>query len=177
MTTNHSITIYWSLLTHQQWNMYVAATENGLCFTGSLNESFDEVIQWAAKNYPGSPLIEDTERLKPYAEQLIEYLEGKRTDFTIPSDCKGTEFQTEVWKALCRIPYGETRTYSDIARIINKPKAMRAVGAAIGKNPVMMIVPCHRVIGKNGSLTGFRGGMEMKRRLLELEKEYHLNPN
>jgi methylated-DNA-[protein]-cysteine S-methyltransferase len=171
MKNEQKITIYWSLLTHYQWKIYVAATERGMCFVGSLNKPYEEVVQWAEKNYPGSPLVEDAEQLQPYVEQLTEYLEGKRTDFTISSDFKGTEFQVAVWNALCEIPYGETRTYSDIATMINKPAAVRAVGAAIGKNPVMITVPCHRVIGKNGSLTGFRGGLEMKRQLLELEKQ------
>ncbi|MBB6444967.1 methylated-DNA--[protein]-cysteine S-methyltransferase [Bacillus benzoevorans] len=169
MKSDHKITIYWSLLIHHPWRMHVAATEKGMCFVGSLNEPFEEVVQWAEKNYPGSPLIEDAELLQPYVEQLTEYLEGKRTHFTIPTDFKGTEFQVAVWEALCRIPYGETRSYSDIARHIKRHAAVRAVGAAIGKNPVMIIVPCHRVIGKNGSLTGFRGGLDMKKQLLELE--------
>ena len=175
MNKEQKITIYWTLLTYQQWNMYVAATEKGLCFTGSLNEPFEEVEQWADKNYPGCLLVEDAERLQPYIAELTEYLEGNRTGFTILSDCKGTEFQRAVWKALCEIPYGETRTYSDIAQHINKPAAVRAVGAAIGKNPVMITVPCHRVIGKNGSLTGFRGGLDMKKMLLNLEQQNRLN--
>jgi methylated-DNA-[protein]-cysteine S-methyltransferase len=171
MNKEEKKTIYWTLLMYRKWNLYVAATEKGLCFIGSLNEPFEEVAQWAEKNYPGSPLIEDAERLQSYIAELTEYLEGKRTGFTVPSDCKGTEFQRAVWNALCEIPYGETRTYSEIAQHINKPSAVRAVGAAIGKNPVMITVPCHRVIGKNGALTGFRGGLDMKKMLLNLEQQ------
>ena len=101
----------------------------------------------------------------------MEYLEGKRKDFTLSFDYNGTAFQQAVWKALCEIPYGQTKSYSDVANHINKPAAVRAVGAAIGKNPILITVFCHRVIGKDGSLTGFRGGLEMKKQLLELEQK------
>ena len=107
----------------------------------------------------------------PFSEQIIEYLEGERENFTLSFDYKGTAFQQAVWKALCEIPYGQTKSYSDVANTIDKPKAVRAVGAAIGKNPILITVPCHRVVGKNGSLTGFRGGLEMKKQLLELEQK------
>lgn len=163
--------VYWSLLKHKDWQLYLAATEKGLCFVGAQGQAFEEVAAWVEKRMPKSPLIEDAEKLRPYAEELIQYLEGERTSFTISSDYRGTEFQRSVWEALCEIPFGETRTYSDIAAKINRPAAVRAVGAAIGANPVMITVPCHRVLGKNGALTGFRGGLEMKSRLLELERK------
>ena len=98
-------------------------------------------------------------------------MKGKEQTFTVSFDYKGTAFQLAVWNALCEIPYGQTTSYSDIANSINKPTAVRAVGAAIGANPVLITVPCHRVVGKNGSLTGYRGGLEMKTQLLDLEKE------
>ena len=101
----------------------------------------------------------------------LRYLEGKRKIFTVPFDFNGTAFQLAVWNALCEIPYGQTKSYSDIANYINKPAAVRAVGAAIGANPVLITVPCHRVVGKNGSLTGYRGGLEMKTQLLDLERQ------
>jgi methylated-DNA-[protein]-cysteine S-methyltransferase len=164
-------TIYWILLKHKDWNMYIAATSKGLCFVGPQNRPFEELSVWAQTRFPGSSLIENTEKLHSYAAQLIEYLEGERTSFTIPFDYKGTAFQLAVWNALCEIPYGQTKSYSDIANAINKPTAVRAVGAAIGKNPILITVPCHRVIGKNGSLTGFRGGLEMKTQLLDLERK------
>ncbi len=162
--------IYWSLLNYKEWKMYIAATEKGLCFVGSQNKPFDEVKNWAEKAFPGSILEEHTEKLQTYATQITEYLEGKRKSFSIPFDYNGTEFQVAVWKALCNIPYGETKTYSDIAQHIQKPTAVRAVGAAIGKNPVIITIPCHRVVGKDGSLTGFRGGLDMKKQLLALER-------
>jgi methylated-DNA-[protein]-cysteine S-methyltransferase len=101
--------------------------------------------------------------------QLGEYFEGRRTEFTIPLSPQGTPFQLAVWQALRRIPYGQTRSYAEIAREIGRPTACRAVGAANGRNPISIIVPCHRVIGTDGSLTGFGGGLQTKRLLLELE--------
>ena len=104
--------------------------------------------------------------------QLKEYFSGTRKSFDLPLEMNGTEFQKKVWNALLDIPYGETRSYKDIAEKIGNPKAVRAVGGANNKNKLMIIVPCHRVIGANGSLTGYAGGMEAKARLIELEKKY-----
>ena len=162
--------MYWSLLSYRDWQLYLAATEKGICFVGSLNMPFEELSSWMDKHFPSSQLVEDSEKLQPYKEELIEYFEGERKTFSVPSDYKGTAFQLAVWKALCEIPYGQTKSYSEIANSIQKPTAARAVGAAIGANPVLIAVPCHRVVGKNGSLTGYRGGIEMKAQLLELEK-------
>jgi len=102
-------------------------------------------------------------------QQLREYFAGERREFSIPLDFGGTEFQNQVWRALLAIPFGETRTYSEIARQIGKPAAVRAVGAANGRNPISIIAPCHRVIGATGRLTGFAGGLEAKAHLLALE--------
>lgn len=101
--------------------------------------------------------------------QLTEFFEGKRQTFSVPIEFHGTDFQKAVWHALLTIPFGETRSYLDIAKQIGNPKAVRAVGAANGKNPISIIAPCHRVIGSNGSLTGFAGGLKNKTILLELE--------
>ncbi|KYN81124.1 cysteine methyltransferase [Vibrio cidicii] len=101
--------------------------------------------------------------------QLDEYFSGKRTQFDLPIAAKGTAFQMQVWQALTTIPYGETWSYQELANAIGNPKAVRAVGLANGKNPVSIVVPCHRVIGKNGKLTGYAGGIERKRWLLEKE--------
>jgi methylated-DNA-[protein]-cysteine S-methyltransferase len=102
-------------------------------------------------------------------QQLEEYFAGKRRKFTVQLDPAGTEFQNKVWNALRTIPFGETRSYGDIADLIGSRKAVRAVGAANGKNPLSIIVPCHRVIGADGKLTGFAGGLEVKAQLLALE--------
>jgi methylated-DNA-[protein]-cysteine S-methyltransferase len=171
MDHNPSATISWSQLTHEDWSLHLAASEQGLCFIGSQGQALDELAQWAdAHRLPGSVLIRDDEALQPYAEPLIAYLQGTRTELDLPLDYRGTPFQTAVWQALLTIPYGQTASYSDIAQAIQRPAAVRAVGAAIGANPILIAVPCHRVIGKSGALTGYRGGMAMKTGLLELER-------
>jgi methylated-DNA-[protein]-cysteine S-methyltransferase len=110
------------------------------------------------------PVLRETER------QLRGYFAGKLEKFFLPLDFAGTEFQKKVWQALLTIPFGETRSYGQIARQIGRPQAVRAVGAANGKNPISIVIPCHRVIGTNGKLTGFAGGLETKAFLLGLEK-------
>ena len=109
------------------------------------------------------------EVLERSASQLQEYFAGRRKTFDLPLAPRGTDFQCCVWRALSDIPWGTVCSYADIARAIDRPKAVRAVGAANGRNPLPIVVPCHRVIGSDGSLTGFAGGLEMKRKLLELE--------
>jgi methylated-DNA-[protein]-cysteine S-methyltransferase len=104
------------------------------------------------------------------ALQLEEYFSGRRRVFGLPLDLLGTEFQKRVWCALLQIPFGETRTYGDVARAIGAPRAVRAVGAANGANPIAILVPCHRVIASDGGLCGYGGGLDLKRRLLEHER-------
>ena len=101
--------------------------------------------------------------------QLLEYFNGERDVFDLALSPKGTEFQNKVWKQLQKIPFGKTKSYGDIASKINNPKAMRAVGMANRNNPIPIIIPCHRVIGSNGKLTGFAGGLDLKKRLLDFE--------
>jgi len=127
------------------------------------------------------PLTDSTrwiERGDVYSEviiQLTEYFNGARFEFNIPCNPSGTAFQRHVWQALCEIPYGETRSYGQIARSIGKPAGARAVGLANANNPIAIIIPCHRVIGANGSLTGYSGGLEIKRTLLALENNSRPN--
>jgi methylated-DNA-[protein]-cysteine S-methyltransferase len=118
-----------------------------------------------------SPRIEDRDHpvLLEAERQLGEYFAGTRQAFDLPLDFTGTDFQKQVWAQLLAIPFGETRSYADIARAIDRPTAFRAVGAANCKNPISIVAPCHRVIGTNGSLTGFAGGIEAKKLLLETE--------
>ena len=105
-----------------------------------------------------------------YHEEIIKYLNGELKRFTMPIYFKGTHFQESVWKELLNIHYGETRTYKELAEKVGSPKGFRAVGGALNKNPIGIIVPCHRVIGSNGKLVGFAGGLDLKSRLLNLEK-------
>lgn len=117
-------------------------------------------------------LVEDLQHpiLLKTAQQLNEYFAGKRQQFDLPLDFEGTAFQQQVWQALLTIPFGETRSYKQIAEQIGNVKAVRAVGAANGKNPISIIAPCHRVVGANGKLVGFAGGLENKEVLLKIEK-------
>ena len=109
--------------------------------------------------------------LEQAREQLEDYLKGTRTSFSVPLHFAGTDFQQRVWREIARIPFGQTITYSDLAERVGAPEAIRAAGTATGKNPLGIIIPCHRVVGKNGSLRGYAGGLKMKRHLLELEQK------
>ena len=119
-------------------------------------------------SYEGERL--ETPLIKEAYRQLSEYLIGERKSFDLPFNPRGTEFQRQVWKALFDIPYGETRSYKQIAEAIGNPKAVRAVGMANNRNPLLIVIPCHRVIGANGKLVGYAAGIEMKEYLLKLEK-------
>jgi O-6-methylguanine DNA methyltransferase len=114
-------------------------------------------------------LEESREVLAPYLNQLNEYFAGQRREFSIPLDLRGTDFQLKCWRALLDIPYGETRSYRDLAQAIGHPNAFRAVGMSNNRNPVAIVVPCHRVIAADGSLCGYGGGLDIKRKLLDLE--------
>lgn len=165
-------TINWTILEFEQWKLYIAATERGLCYVGSPGQLFHELETFIHKCFPTAELVENKQAMKPYSDDLREYFLGNRKEFSHPIDVKGTPFQEEIWKALQEIPYGQTSSYSDIAHRIQRPNAVRAVGTAIGANPVLVTVPCHRVIGKNGAITGYRGGTEMKQFLLQLEEKH-----
>lgn len=120
---------------------------------------------------PTDALVQETALLKEAGRQLQLYLDGKLQTFTLPLDPGGTEYMRNVWEKLCAIPYGETRSYRDIAHSLGNPKAARAVGLANNKNPLPLFIPCHRVIGANQKLVGYRGGLRVKGQLLELEKQ------
>lgn len=116
-------TIYWTLLVHENWRIYLAATSRGLCFVGTPNQPLEEMREWVEKHFSGSPLVQDDEKVQPYAAELIEYFQGIRKSFSIPFDVSGRPFQLAVWNALREIPYGQTSTYSDIALRIQKPSS------------------------------------------------------
>ena len=139
-------------------SLYLVATETHL-----INIQFTQ---------PQKALLQTTELLSMATIQLDEYFKGKRTTFSLPFKLTGTPFQLAVWKELQNIPYGQTTSYKEIAQKINKPKACRAVGMANNKNPLPIIIPCHRVIGSNGKLIGYAGGLKLKNYLLELEKSH-----
>lgn len=114
--------------------------------------------------------VHSDERLAPCRLELEKYFAGRLRAFTVPLDLRGTDFQVECWRELLKIPYGETRTYAELARAIGRPRAFRAVGMANHDNPVAIIVPCHRVVSSDGSLGGYGGGLSLKQRLLDLER-------
>lgn len=144
-------------------------TERGLARLTFPSEPFEWCQDWVRRWEPGARVLSEGPGLVPVARQLAAYFERSLREFDLPLDMRGTEFQRQVWQALTGIPFGETRSYGQIAAQIGRPKAVRAVGAANGANPVPIVVPCHRVIGSNGKLTGYAGGLELKERLLALE--------
>ena len=143
----------------------LVASDDGLVAILWEDDAPDRVRLGALADTPDHPLLMQTER------ELGDYFAGRRTTFSVPLDMRGTDFQQSVWRALLTIPFGETRSYADIAAQIGRPTATRAVGAANGRNPISIIAPCHRVIGANGSLTGFAGGLKAKEYLLGLESK------
>lgn len=141
----------------------LVASDKGLAAILWENDNPRRVRLTPVSEEKNNPVLLEAER------QLKDYFSGKRKSFSVKLDFKGTEFQKKVWAALLTIPFGETRSYGQIAKQIQNPKAVRAVGGANGKNPIPIIAPCHRVIGSTGKLTGFGGGLEAKARLLALE--------
>lgn len=174
--TPEPLVVYWDMLQYNEWTFHLAATDKGLCCITLPNETFDTLQQWVKKHAAGANLMHDTDKLHPYIVQVEEYIQARRSAFLLPLDLRGTPFQVQVWKTLLQIPYGTTRTYSEIAAQLGRRKAVRAVGAANGANPIPIVVPCHRVVGKNGALTGYRGGVDMKAALLTLEGATLTNP-
>ena len=151
---------------------FVDSPVGSLLLTG---KTYLETLDFPAgktRKDPKADWVHDPTRFKEASDQLKAYFKGELKTFDLDLDLKGTEFQKKVWQALTAIPYGKTTSYGELARQIGNPKASRAVGMANGKNPVAVIIPCHRVIGKNGKLTGFGGGLDTKAYLLDLEKKY-----
>jgi|ERR1035437_322872 methylated-DNA-[protein]-cysteine S-methyltransferase len=134
-------------------------------------ENFITNMYFQRENIPQDVVVYETELLKEAGEQLQSYLLGRRKNFTLPLAPSGTDFMLCVWKNICTIPYGETRSYQKIAQRIGNKNASRAIGLASNHNPIPILIPCHRVIGSNGKLTGYRLGLQIKTHLLELEKQ------
>ena len=171
--------LYWSSTPSPQGSCIVMSTEQGICWAGTPGTPLDASLAWIRRKMDIEHVVEG-ETIAPLQQamdQLRRYLAGAPLQFTCPLDLRGTAFQLAVWNALYRIPYGETRSYAEIAREIGCPKAVRAVGAANGANPVAIIVPCHRVVGSNGALTGYGGGLPTKKWLLALEGVSSSNGN
>jgi O-6-methylguanine DNA methyltransferase len=150
--------------------VFVASTERGVCMVDFL-KSEKVFLRRLRERFPGKT-IRDNRRNRDALNQLKKYLKGELQRFNCKLDFKGSPFQKRVWLALAKIPYGQTRSYKEIARAIGHPKAFRAVGNANGQNSIPLIIPCHRVIESNGGLGGFGHGIGVKRRLLDFEKAH-----
>lgn len=144
-------------------------TARGLACLSFPADALEGCEAWIRTREPGAYLLRDHPILAALSVQLTAYFEGSLHQFSFPLDLRGTPFQLDVWHALGEIRYGEVRSYTDIANSIGRPRAVRAVGMANHDNPVPIVVPCHRVIGRNRSLTGYGGGLDLKERLLQLE--------
>lgn len=171
--------IYWGAAHLNGSNFVLGATDEGLCYlqfqegdaaAGVDEAAWQQFSKWGSRLGPQTKWLQDSEALMSYIQQLDEYLAGKRSIFMLRVDLRGTAFQQDVWKALHAIPHGETVSYSQVAQSLGRSSAVRAVGTAIGANPVLIVVPCHRVVGKAGALTGYRGGLANKEKLLRLER-------
>lgn len=154
--------------------LLLVMTERGLCAVefGGLDRVRDPLKRWARRWFDTDRLVREDDAGQPYRAQLEQYFAGKRKYFDLPLEMRGTPFQRRVWEALLAIPYGETRSYKDVAETIGSARAVRAVGGANNRNPLPIVVPCHRVIGANGSLVGYGGGMPIKVQLLRLEAQH-----
>jgi len=150
-------------------NVSAASSPRGLGYLGFGERAAALAAAWASRWWPQGGLVRDQPAPPDLTAQLAAYFAGELREWSLPLDLRGTSFQLQAWQALCQIPYGTTRAYSEHAIAIGHPRAVRAVGAANGANPISIIVPCHRLIGKGGALVKYGGGLEIKRRLLELE--------
>lgn len=151
-------------------DMLAASTSRGLAYLQLPRASGRGLAGWLRRCAPNATREEAYAPNRVAIGQVLEYLEGKRVEFDLPLDLRGTEFQLAFYRELERIPYGETRTYSEVARALGRPKAFRAVGNASASNPLPLVIPCHRVVAVGGKLGGYAAGLAMKQRLLMLER-------
>lgn len=161
--------VYWAPFTTPLGTAYVAATRVGVCRLSIPNETREHFFVGLYRQFEPDHVRPHPEPSLDCIQQLDEYLLGERTRFELRLDLRGTPFQLKTWQAILRIPYGTTVAYGDLARTMDVPKAFQAVGAAVGQNPVPVVVPCHRVVGVEGSLTGYAAGVDTKRWLLRHE--------
>ncbi|MHB1420642.1 MAG: methylated-DNA--[protein]-cysteine S-methyltransferase [Bacillota bacterium] len=161
--------VYWCRRETSIGSLTVAASERGVCLLALPNEDVEVALNWLRSRFSADNIEERPQGLEEIFDQIDTYLEGNLKDFQLELDLRGTPFQIRIWKQLLDIPYGNTVTYASVAREVGNASGVRATGGAIGANPVALVVPCHRVIGSNGTLTGFGGGLPLKRHLLELE--------
>jgi O-6-methylguanine DNA methyltransferase len=149
--------------------IYVASSDKGVCKISVPRETHKDFFRWLAKHFSLDAVVDNRSKNKDIIDQLNRYFNGRLVKFTFPFDLIGTPFQIKVWKELTRVAYGTTATYKQIARRISVPGGSQAVGKANAENPLPIVIPCHRIIGSNGSLTGYSCGIKTKEFLLRLE--------
>lgn len=162
-------TVYIAQLETEFGNLGALMTSQGLARLTLPNQDEEELHRWIRRYEPQAEVCAEPYVFHPLLEQLYYYLDGNLMEFYVPLDLRGTEFQLKVWEELQNIPYGQVCTYADIAHRLGNPRAARAVSQAVAANPIPIIIPCHRVIGKDGSLSGYVGGVAFKQRLMHIE--------
>lgn len=170
----NQMTVGYTMMESPIGPILLASTDQGLCFIefGCEEASLIALNAWCRKWRLNAKVEQDDNGLSTAKQQLEEFFAGQRQSFTIPLDLYGTSFQQSVWRKLTEIPYGEVRSYKDMALAIGSGKAVRAIGGANNKNPIPIVIPCHRVVGSNGTLVGYGGGISIKEHLLALEGAY-----
>lgn len=167
--------VYYSIITINNRKIALAKTDRGLVKISFIREIFP-FLEWIEKNLPDHEIKLDSERFQREKLELFEYFNGQRKSFDLRMDIIAPGFYKRVYEEVRKIPYGETATYGEIAKRLGRKNASRAVGRALNRNPLPILIPCHRVVGKGGRLTGFFAGLAIKRQLLELEKSNGKNP-
>ena len=162
--------LFWDIFESSWGNILIVSNHKGLVRVTLPGDTIAKALNDLCKSRETILINKSIPLIQLTKKQIEEYFEGRRENFRLDLDPQGPEFQKKVWKALEKIPYGQTRSYQDVARVVGSPKGMRAVGMANNKNPLPLVVPCHRVIGKNGDLVGFGGGLPLKKKLLDLEE-------
>jgi O-6-methylguanine DNA methyltransferase len=168
-TLKHVEGVYCTSFDSRIGHIYVASTDKGVCKVSVPRETRKDFFLWLENQFELDAVVDNKSRNKEVIDQLTRYFNGKLAKFTCAVDLIGTPFQVRVWKELSKIPYGSTQTYGALAKRINVPKGFQAVGRAVGANPVPIIIPCHRIVGSNGSLVGYSAGVKTKEFLLRLE--------
>lgn len=163
--------LFYTAINSPVGQLYLASNARGLCALTLGDTARDNLFDYLQRTYPEGEIQASKPALRQVIDQVDAYFQGDLTEFDLDIDLNGTEFQRRVWQELRRIPYGETRSYGELATLVNSPGGMRAVGSANGQNPIPIIIPCHRVIAADGSLGGYTGGLGIKHALLEMERQ------
>ncbi|UCH10649.1 MAG: methylated-DNA--[protein]-cysteine S-methyltransferase [Fidelibacterota bacterium] len=149
----------------------IVKSDHGVCYIGLPSVGPEQVQAWAQRYFPGESLRMTPAPFEQERRELLEYVQGYRTEFTFPIDHRNTPFSQHVLKEVSQVPYGGTASYGEIAQRVGRPQAARAVGRAVATNPLALVIPCHRVVGTDGSLTGYGGGLRLKKHLLRMEAQ------